>query len=97
MNKRFDKLSVGLAAGLILPLAVCSVVLYVRYINSPQIQYLGIKYLINFVPQILSLAVCANLLPFYICLKTSLMQCLKGILAATFSLALFVVVMFIIV
>lgn len=97
MQKKFDKLLFGLIAGLAVPLVICSIVLYVRYINTPQIQYLGTKYLINFVPKILSLAICTNLLPFYVFLKTDRMRCVRGVLAATFSLALFVFVLFVIV
>ena len=95
MQKKFDKLSLGFIVGLALPLAICSIMLYIRYINSPQIQYMGTRYLINFIPKILSLLICTNLLPFYFFLKTNRMYCLKGVLAATFSLALFVFVLFI--
>ena len=97
MQKKFDKPLLGFIAGLILPLAVCSIVLYIKYINSPPLQYLGTKYLISFIPKTLSLAICANLLPFYFFLKTNRMYGLKGVLLATFTLALFVLILFIIV
>jgi len=96
MKKKFDKLSLGLIAGLALPLLICFIVLVIRYLNSAQMQYLGTKYLINFVPKILSLSICSNLLPFYLFLKSDRMYCVKGVLMATFSLALFVFILFIV-
>jgi hypothetical protein len=97
MQRKYDKLPLGLTVGLLLPLAVFAIAMYLRYTNSPQIQYLGIKYLITFAPKILSLSLCSNLLPFYIFLQTNRMLSVKGVLSATFSLALFVFVLFIIV
>lgn len=94
MQKKFDKLSLGLITGLIFPLIICFIVLCIKYINSYHIQYLGAKYLINFIPKTLSLCICTNLLPFYIFLKTDRMLSLKGVLLATFSLALFVFILF---
>ncbi|MDR1199387.1 MAG: hypothetical protein LBK94_10345 [Prevotellaceae bacterium] len=95
MQKKYDRLSLGLIVGLLLPLAVFAIAMYLRYSNSPQIQYLGFKYLITFAPKILSLSLCSNLLPFYIFLQTNRMLSVKGVLAATFSLALFVLILFI--
>ncbi|MDR1985169.1 MAG: hypothetical protein LBQ28_10180 [Prevotellaceae bacterium] len=96
MQKKYDKLLLGLIIGLLIPLIVSAIAMYVKYTNSPQIQYLGVKYLINFAPKILSLSICSNLLPFYVFLKTNRMSGVKGVLTATFSLALFVFILFII-
>jgi hypothetical protein len=95
MQKKYDKLTLGLVTGLLFPLTVFAVAIYFQYTDSPQIRYFGFKYLINFVPKILSLSICANLLPFYVFLKTNRMSGVKGVLAATFGLALFVLVLFI--
>jgi hypothetical protein len=97
MQKKYDKLLLGLTVGLLLPLIVFAVAIYFRYVTSPQIQYLGIKYLITFAPKILSLSLCTNLLPFYIFLQTNRMLAVRGVLTATFGLALLVFVLFIIV
>ncbi|MDR3285940.1 MAG: hypothetical protein LBT27_00680 [Prevotellaceae bacterium] len=97
MQKKYDKLLLGFIIGLLIPLIVFAIAIYIRYKSSPQMQYLGIKYLITFTPKFLSLSVCANLLPFYIFLKTNRMASVRGVLTATFSLALFVLILFIIV
>ncbi|MDR2066168.1 MAG: hypothetical protein LBP85_10755 [Prevotellaceae bacterium] len=95
MQKKYDKLSLGFMTGLLLPLVIFGVAIYFQYTNSPQIRYLGFKYMINFVPKILSLSICSNLLPFYVFLTTNRMSGVKGVLAATFGLALFVFILFI--
>jgi hypothetical protein len=95
MQKKYDKLSLGFIVGLLLPLAVFAIAMYVQYGNSAQMQYLGTKYMINFAPKILSLSICSNLLPFYVFLQTNRMFGVKGVLAATFTLALFVFILFI--
>ncbi|MDR2651557.1 MAG: hypothetical protein LBC68_04485 [Prevotellaceae bacterium] len=97
MQKKYDKLSLGFIIGLLLPLVVFTVAMWVQYANSAQMQYLGIKYLINFTPKILSLSICSNLLPFYIFLQTDRMYGVRGVLTATFTLALFVFILFILV
>ncbi|MDR3226291.1 MAG: hypothetical protein LBT56_01285 [Prevotellaceae bacterium] len=96
MQKKYDKLSLGFIVGLLIPLIVFAISMYIGYKNSQQMQYLG-KYLIHFTPKFLSLSVCANLLPFYVFLKTDRMASVRGVLTATFSLALFVLILFIIV
>ncbi|MDR2292690.1 MAG: hypothetical protein LBE11_04355 [Prevotellaceae bacterium] len=95
MQNKYDKLSLGFIAGLLLPLIVFAVAMYFQYTNSFQIRYLGFEYLISFTPKILSLSICSNLLPFYVFLQTNRMNGVKGVLAATFSLALFVFILFI--
>jgi hypothetical protein len=95
MQKKYDKFSLGFITGLLLPLIVFAVAMYFQYTNSFQIRYLGFEYLINFTPKILSLSICSNLLPFYVFLKTNRMFGVKGVLAATFSLALLVFILFI--
>ncbi|MDR2126057.1 MAG: hypothetical protein LBP63_04440 [Prevotellaceae bacterium] len=95
MQKKYDKLSTGFAVGILLPIAVFAVAMYLRYTNSPQMQYLGLKYMINFTPKILSLSICSNLLPFYVFLKTDRLVGVKGVLAAMFTLALIVFILFI--
>jgi hypothetical protein len=95
MQKKFDKLSLGIIIGFVLPLIVFAIAAYFQYSNSPQIRYLGILALINFAPKILSLSVISNLLPFYVFLKTNRMYAVKGVLTATFGLAFIVFILFI--
>ena len=96
MQKKYDKIYLGITFGLLLPLVVFAIIMYGKYTNSFQLQYLGIKYIINFAPKFLSLSLCANLLPFYVFLQTNRMRGVQGILIATFTLALFVFILFII-
>ena len=95
MQKKYDKIYLGITFGLLLPLAVFAIIMHIKYSDLFQ-QYLGIKYILHFAPKFLSLSLCANLLPFYVFLQTNRMRGVQGVLIATFTLALFVFILFII-
>jgi hypothetical protein len=95
MRKKYDTFWLGLAAGLIFPLLIFAIIMWINYSTSSKIQQFGWEYFFAFLPKILSICVFANLLPFYFFLQTNRMYGVRGVLSATFALAAVVLVFFI--
>lgn len=93
-KKTLDSLTLGIAIGFVLPVAIFLVVYFTKY-SSGAYAYLGTKSILgSVVPKIMSLCAIANLIPFYFFLQTNRMLSVRGVLVGTVIIAVLVFLVF---
>ena len=90
--RRWNKFWIGLALGIVLPLAIFLLVYVVVYSKTPFGEFLGYALLMQALPKILSLCAIPNLAVFYLFLNKEYWRTTQGVIAATLLCTLAVVV-----
>jgi hypothetical protein len=83
MSRCWNKVWIGLALGLILPLAVFIVFYFVMYSHFSIGEYLAYSAKIRTLPKLLSLCAIPNLITFYLFLNKEYWYATRGVIAAT--------------
>jgi hypothetical protein len=92
MDKRFNKIYVGLAAGLILPVIVSLIFNLVAFENLSPGEFIRIMINREKLSALISLVVLPNLLVFFIFIWLNYLYSARGVLAATLVFALLVLI-----
>jgi len=92
LSRRFNKFWIGLALGMILPLAIFLLVYQIGYSNTPFNEFMKFSFMIGALAKIFSLCVFPNLAIFYLFLNNEYWRATRGIITATILCTLAVVV-----
>jgi hypothetical protein len=91
MDKKFDKVLVGVLAGIVLPLIVMTIVYYSSFAYMTMPQFLRKMVFANVLLKLLSLCAVVNLGAFFIFYKYELDKAARGVIFATMILAFVVI------
>ncbi len=91
-QKHLDNIWVGIAAGLILPLAALIIYYFMRYSGLSLGEFLQVYKNLGILTHIISLSVLPDLLLFFLFIRKNRLKSARGVLLATFLFTLVVLV-----
>jgi len=91
-RRKNDRVAVGFVTGMLLPFLIFVVIYLVRNPDVPVFHYLSGLWQFNLLLKIMSLCVFPNLLIFLLYIRRKMDYAARGVLAATFVYALFVLI-----
>jgi hypothetical protein len=93
MEKKYDQFGLGLAIGILSPLLVLLLIYLTRYREAYSLfSFLNVLFQLHVFTSLLSLCAIPNLLFFFLFTRTDRLYSARGILGATFVLAIIVLI-----